>query len=89
MNGIGGRTVEEAQRTMLLSEFFLWQKFRHKRGSLHTGMRIEESVAKFLAYWFNSKTKPDAPRLHPQDFAPHMDERVISLEEIAKQMGAI
>lgn len=74
---------------MTMPEFLLWQKFRYKRGSLHTGMRIEESVAKFIAHWFNSKTGKDAAKLYPQDFAPHMDERVVTLEELAAQMGAV
>ena len=89
MNGIGGRTIAEAQETMSINEFIIWQKFRNKRGSLHLGMRIEEQLAKFQAMWANTKTSRDAPTLHTQDFAPHMDERVVSLEELAKQMGAI
>ena len=87
MNGIGGRTIAEAQERMSMDEFLLWQKFRNKRGSLHTGMRIETSVAQFLAHWFNSKTSKDAAKLHPQDFAPHMDERVDSLEELTAAWG--
>lgn len=89
MNGIGGRTIAEAHENMTMPEFLVWQKFRNKRGSLHMGMRVEESVAKFLAYWFNSKTAKDAPKHYPQDFAPHMDERIITVEELAAQMGAV
>lgn len=72
---------------MLITEFYVWQKFRNKRGSLHVGMRIEEAVARFLAHWFNSKTKVDATKLHPEDFAPHMDEREISLKELTAAWG--
>lgn len=87
MNGIGGRTIAEAQETMSYAEYVVWLKFRNKRGSLHLGMRIEESVARFMATWVNSKTKPDTPKFHKEDFAPHMDERVIPLDEIAAAFG--
>lgn len=89
MNGIGGRTIAEAQENMSINEFLLWQKFRNKRGSLHVGMRIEESVGQFLAMWVNSKTAKDAITRYAQDYAPHMDPRIISAEEFAKSMGAI
>lgn len=39
MNGIGGRTIAEAQQNMTYPEFMVWMKFRAKRGSLHQGMR--------------------------------------------------
>lgn len=81
MNGIGGRTIAEAQERMTYSEFVVWMKFRAKRGSLHQGMRVEMALAQFQALYANSKTGNDAPRLYQQDFAPHMDARVESLEE--------
>lgn len=88
MNGIGGHTIEAAKKTMLITEFYVWQKFRSKRGSLHVGMRIEVAVARFLAHWFNSKTSKEATKLHPEDFAPHMDEREVSLAELTALWGA-
>ncbi|MDF0731017.1 hypothetical protein P0Y43_09805 [Pseudomonas entomophila] len=81
MNGIGGRTIAEAQENMTYPEFLTWVKFRHKRGSLHPGMRLETALAQFQAIYFNSKTGESAPKLYPQDFAPHMDPRVETLEE--------
>ncbi|ANF84645.1 hypothetical protein A7J50_1206 [Pseudomonas antarctica] len=81
MNGIGGRTIAEAQERMTYSEFVVWMKFRAKRGSLHQGMRVEMALAQLQAFYVNSKTGKDAPRLYQQDFAPHMDPRVGSLEE--------
>lgn len=89
MNGIGGRTIAEAQENMLWSEWIVWLKFRNKRGSLHMGMRIEEQLAKFQAMWANSKTSKDAAPLYKEDFAPHLDPRIITAEEFAKSMGAI
>ncbi|WP_338794353.1 hypothetical protein [Pseudomonas sp. AE27] len=81
MNGIGGRTIAEAQENMTYPEFLVWVRFRLKRGSLHPGMRLEATLAQFQAMYFNAKTGKDAPRLYAQDFAPHMDPRVETLEE--------
>jgi len=89
MNGIGGRTIAEAQETMSINEFIVWQKFRNKRGSLHLGMRVEEQLAKFQAMWANTKTGKDAALLYKEDFAPHLDPRIITAEELARSMGAI
>ncbi|WP_416199969.1 MAG: DUF4035 domain-containing protein [Pseudomonas shahriarae] len=87
MNGIGGRTIAEAQELMTYSEFVVWMKFRAKRGSLHQGMRIEMALAQLQALYANSKTGKDAPRLYQQDFAPHMDARIESLEEAVASWG--
>jgi hypothetical protein len=89
MNGIGGRTIAEAQENMSFAEWIVWLKFRGKRGSLHTGMRVEVAFAEFQALWLNTKTQKDAPKLYAQDFAPHMDPRIITAEELARSMGAI
>ena len=87
MNGIGGRTIAEAQERMTYSEFVVWMKFRAKRGPLHLGMRVEMALAQFQALYVNSKTAKDAPRLYQQDFAPHMDARIESLEEAVASWG--
>ena len=81
MNGIGGRTIAEAQENMTYLEFMVWMKFRQKRGSLHLGMRVEIAFAQFQAFFFNWKFGKDVPKLYQQDFAPHMDPRVESLNE--------
>ncbi|MEF9671940.1 hypothetical protein QNM99_03850 [Pseudomonas sp. PCH446] len=81
MNGIGGRTIAEAQENITYSEFMVWMKFRARRGSLHQGMRVEMALAQFQAFYVNSKTVKDAPRHYQQDFAPHMDPRVETLED--------
>ncbi|ATW62310.1 hypothetical protein Psp6_00057 [Pseudomonas phage Psp6] len=81
MNGIGGRTIAEAQERMTYPEFIVWCKYRRKRGSLNTGMRVEIAAASQTAVWANSKTKEGAQRLHAEDFAPHMDPRIITIEE--------
>lgn len=81
MNGIGGSTIKEAQENMTYPEFLVWCKFRRKRGSLHIGMRVEEATARWMSFWANTKQKKGAQPMHLEDFAPHMDPRIITLEE--------
>jgi len=89
LNGIGGRTIAEAQENLSWDEFQTWAAYRGKRGSLNQGMRVETAVARLCALYINSKRGKDSPAFHLEDFAPHMDERVITIEELAAQMGAI
>lgn len=49
LNGIGGRTIEEAQQKMTYREVVMWEKYRDSRGSLNLGLRIERSVG-LLSY---------------------------------------
>jgi len=81
MNGIGGRTIAEAQENLTHTEFIVWCKFRNKRGSLNQGMRIETALAQFQAFYANCHTRKDAAKLFTQDFAPHMDAREVTLVE--------
>lgn len=90
LNGIGGTTIAEAQSNMSWPEFLTWAHYRAKRGSLNTGMRVEVAIARLCALYANmQRTKPTDTPYNLEDFAPHMDERVITIEELAKQMGAI
>lgn len=78
MNGIGGRTIAEAQENMSYPEFMVWCKFRGKRGSLNHGMRIETAVARLASFYGNWKAGRKAFSM--EDFAPHMDEPVLTLD---------
>lgn len=79
MNGIGGRTIEEAQQCLSHSEFLTWAAFRQKRGSLHIGMRVEYGFAALSSLYVNMHTKQGGYRA--TDFMPHMDEAAIPLDE--------
>lgn len=79
MHGIGGHTIAEAQERLSLPEFQTWVKFRAKRGSLNTGLRVEVAAARMLAVHFNSHSKGAKFELY--EFAPHMDEPVLTMEE--------
>ncbi|MDY7565783.1 hypothetical protein QN400_10480 [Pseudomonas sp. RTC3] len=78
MNGIGGRTIAEAQENITYPEFMIWCKFRGKRGSLNQGMRIEVAIARFMTLYGNVKTGKKTFAI--EDFAPHMDLPELTLE---------
>lgn len=89
LNGIGGTTIAEAQETLTWEEFLTWSSYRIKRGSLNSAFRTEMAVARLCALYANfQRNKKTDPLFHVEDFAPHMDERVITIEELAQQMGA-
>lgn len=85
MHGIGGRTIAEAQRRLTYSEFLVWMKYRHKRGSLHTGRRIERGTATLAALYANAKSKNGGFTVY--DFMPHEDEPELSLEQAMQMWG--
>lgn len=82
MNGIGGSTIAEARQRLSYREFMTWVKFRHKRGSLHPGMRAEQGFAMLAAMYANANWKGE---WRQYDFAPHMDEPPVSLEDAMEQ----
>ena len=43
--GIGGRTIEEAQRNITWDEFLRWVTYRAKYGPLSVARRVENSLA--------------------------------------------
>jgi len=45
LNGIGGRTVEEAQHRMSYREYIAWIKYMQKNGSINPGRRVDNSLA--------------------------------------------
>lgn len=68
----------------------MWAAYRVKRGSLNAGLRTEVAVARLCAVFANyQRTKESDKLFHLEDFAPHIDPREMTLEEIAAQMGAL
>lgn len=66
-----------------MREYRSWVKFRDRRGSLHLGMRVERGVALLASILANQgrdrKARPQP--FTPDDFTPHGDLKVISLEQ--------
>lgn len=79
LNGIGGRTIAEAQATVSYREFLTWISYRRKRGTLHTGMRLDNGFALLASMYANTHSKGG---FHLRDFAPyHDDDPVLTLEQ--------
>lgn len=79
MHGIGGRTIAEAQERISYREYLTWLKFRNKRGSLHTGMRIERGTAMLATMYANTLSKDGGYKIY--DFMPHEEEPVLTLDQ--------
>lgn len=81
--GIGGRTISEAQQNISYPEYLAWARYRAKRGSLHVGMRVEQSMALMASMYANSHSKKGVT-FKPLDFMPHGDELPITLDDAMK-----
>ena len=81
MNGIGGRTIAEAQERMSLREFQMWVKFRNKYGPLNIMMRTEWGASLVASVLANINKSKNSPLFKISDFAPHINEVSVSLEE--------
>ena len=76
---MGGRTIAEAQQRISYPEFIAWCRYRQKRGSFNLGMRVERGAAMLATLYANSHSKDT--RFGIWEFAPHMDEPAVSLEQ--------
>ncbi|MFB1415529.1 phage tail protein [Klebsiella michiganensis] len=84
MNGIGGRTIAEAQERMSLREFQIWVKYRNKYGQLNSMMRTEWGASLVASVLANINKSKNSPPFKISDFAPHINEVSVSLEEAMK-----
>ncbi|AYY00699.1 MULTISPECIES: phage tail assembly protein T [Klebsiella] len=84
MNGIGGRTIAEAQERMSRREFLVWLKYREKYGPLNIMMRTEWGASLIASVLANINKSKGTPTFKVSDFAPHIDEPPISLENAMK-----
>lgn len=75
---MGGRTVKELKEAMPYSEFLKWIEFVKKRGSLHSGRRIEAAAALIAATTINAA----GGKAKMSDFMPH--EKTAEQEELEK-----
>lgn len=83
LNGIGGRTIAEAQERLSYPEYLTWLKYRRKRGSLNTGLRVERGAALLASLYANAHSKDGGYKLH--DFAPYHDAPTLSLDQAMEQ----
>ena len=80
--GIGGKTIEEAQNNISYEEFTSWIAYRNRRGSLHVGMRVENSMALIAQMIANRYRSENTPAYTIYDFAPHLDEPKLTLNDL-------
>jgi len=85
LNGIGGRTIAEAQESISYPEFLQWMAYRQKRGSLNTGMRVERAGALVATLLANKDRKKDSQPVSFYQFAPHHDEPQLSLGQAMEE----
>ncbi|EGT4286453.1 phage tail protein [Cronobacter sakazakii] len=81
---MGGRTIAEAQEALSFREFQLWVKYRNQYGSLNPMMRTEWGAALVASVLANINRGKDDPAFRLSDFAPHIHEKPVSLEEAMK-----
>lgn len=81
MNGIGGRTIAEAQEVLSYTEFRIWLAYRQKRGTLNLGMRVERGSALLATLYANAHRGKDVEPFKLYDFAPHHEEPPVTIEQ--------
>ena len=84
MNGIGGRTIAEAQERMSLREFQVWVKYRNNYCQLNVMMRTEWGASLVASVLANINKEKNTPPFKISDFAPHINEAPLSLDEAMK-----
>lgn len=86
LNGIGGCTVAEAKERLTYSEALSWFAFIRKRGSLHTGMRLEAGFALLASILIQS----NGGKTKMSELMPHADkEDGMSVDHAFKSLKAI
>lgn len=74
MNGIGGRTIAEAQERLSLPEFRVWLRYREKYGGFNPMLRTEWAAALVSSVLANVNRGKDTPPFKLSDFAPHFQD---------------
>ena len=83
LNGVGGRTVEEAKERISYAEAVDWAEYMRKRGSLNVGMRLEAGFA-LIAAAINNGLGGSAT---PADFMPHFESPEASIADVMKTLS--
>lgn len=70
MNGIGGRTIAEAQQTMSLAEARQWAQYMRRHGGLNIAERVEQAAALICA---TGAQLMGNKKVHVKDFIPNRE----------------
>ena len=77
--GIGGNTIHQVKNNLTMLEINQWAEYRHRRGSLNIGRRVEQAAASIIAMNIN-KGLSGEDWVDPLEFMPHEDDVEISFE---------
>lgn len=82
LNGVGGRTIEEAKERMSFVEAQQWSAYLARRGSLHMGTRLEWGFALIAAAINNAM----GGQRSQAEFMPHLhaDQEPASIADAMK-----
>ncbi|STT07341.1 Uncharacterised protein [Klebsiella michiganensis] len=69
---------------MSLREFQMWVKYRNKYGPLNIMMRTEWGASLVASVLANINKSKNSPPFKISDFAPHINEVSVSLEDAMK-----
>jgi hypothetical protein len=83
LNGVGGRTIEEAKERLSYVEAQQWAAYMQRRGSLNVGTRLEWGFA-LIAAAINNGLGGNATQ---RQFMPHADEAEGSLGDVMKLLS--
>lgn len=78
--GIGGKTIHQVKNNLTMLEINQWAEYRHRRGSLNIGRRIEQASAHIIAMNINKGLKGE-DWVEPLEYMPHEDDVEIGFEE--------
>ena len=81
--GIGGKTIDEAKRTLSYQEAQQWSRYRAKRGGLNFALRLEKQLSVFYKLYTDVHTKNGGFKIY--DFTPFEDEPEITLKQAMEQ----
>lgn len=78
LNGIGGNTIHQVKTNLTMLEINQWAEYRHRRGSLNVGRRVEQTTASMMAIYINGQRTDDY--IEPLELMPHEDDIEIGFE---------
>lgn len=82
LNGIGGNTIEQAERNLSHAELAIWRAYRAKRGSLNIGRRVEQAIGNWQALYSTFK---GVKNVDARDYMPHEDVEVMDYEALRRE----
>ena len=79
LNGVGGKTIEEAKESITHDEFLDWIDYRNRHGSLNVARHLEWGIGLLAMILHNAHYK--SQKKH-SDFMPHYREPETTIEDV-------